>query len=99
MTDIQVSVIGALTRLDAGHEVELAFAHDGKRFAVITAAATMPEAIHLVVKHFMALGVTDAAKFAVYCVPLRKAIRRRAREREEEQDRGAAAILADARRA
>ena len=108
MTDIQVSVIGALTRLDAGDDVELAFAHDGKRFAVITAAATMPDAIHLVVKHFMALGVTDAAKLAVYCIPLRKAydaVRANAKKHKiavppnmwltpEELDTGAAVVAA-----
>jgi hypothetical protein len=72
MTDIQIAIIGALNSLDDGHAIELAFAHDGKHFAVVT-AATVPEAMHEVVKHFLALGVTDPGKLAVFCVPLRKA--------------------------
>ena len=86
MDDVQISIIGALNSLDAGYDVELAYAHDGKHFVVVT-AATVPAAMHLVVEHYVARGVTDPDKLAVYCVPLRQAYQTvRARAKKHKVD-------------
>lgn len=71
--DIQTSVIDALDRLHAGENVELAFAHDGKRFAVVT-GATVREAVHLVVDHFLGLGVADPSQLACQSINLTEAL-------------------------
>ncbi len=79
--DIQTTVIEALGGLYAGRNVELAFAHDGRRFAVV-AAASVREAVHSVVDHFLRLGVENPSQLACQCINLTEAlaeIRERAR--------------------
>jgi hypothetical protein len=72
MNDIQLAIIGAFNALDVGQDVELAFAHDGKHFVVVT-AADVPQAMRLVADHFVKLGITSSEKLAYFCVPLRLA--------------------------
>jgi hypothetical protein len=72
MENIQLEVISRLNDLDDGKAVQLAFAHDGKHYAVFGAPTTF-DAIKDVTKHFVDRGVTDPAKLAFFCVPLREA--------------------------
>jgi hypothetical protein len=72
MQNIQLEVISRLNDLDDGKAVQLAFAHDGKHYAVLSAPTTF-DAIKEVTKYFVDRGVTDPAKLAFFCVPLRDA--------------------------
>jgi hypothetical protein len=72
MQNIQLEVISRLNDLDDGKAVQLAFAHDGKHYAVLSAPTTF-DAIKAVTKYFVDRGVTDPAKLAFFCVPLRDA--------------------------
>ncbi len=68
-TDLQLSIIGALDKVDRGETVQLVFAHDGRHYVSVT-GTTVFDGLKLVIEHFDARGVTDPDKLAVFTVCL-----------------------------
>jgi len=73
MSEIQLEIVSRLNALDNGAHIFLAFAHDGARWVVVS-AATGVETMTEVAAHFAAGAGTEPPKIFFYCVPLHEAV-------------------------
>jgi len=73
MSEIQLEIVSRLNALDNGAHIFLAFAHDGARWVVVS-AATGVETMKEVAAHFATGAGTEPPKIFFYCVPLHEAV-------------------------
>lgn len=73
MRDLQLEIISRLNDLDEGKPVQLCFAHDGARWAVLS-ADSMIDAMQAVAQHFKNGGGAEPPKVSFYCIRLHEAL-------------------------
>lgn len=86
MSEIQLETVSRFNDLDNGDHIYLAFAHDGRRWLVVSAASGV-ETMKQAAAHFATGPGTEPPKIFFYCVPLHDAlatVRARAAEHDIE---------------
>ncbi|MBR1000104.1 MULTISPECIES: hypothetical protein [Bradyrhizobium] len=80
MHALQLEMISRFHDIDEGKSVVLAFAHDGRRW-LISSAATVNDVMQATAEHFIAtdetlakFGVTVTPRVSFYCAPLHEAL-------------------------
>lgn len=73
MHNLQLEIISRLNDLDDGKPVQLCFAHDGARWAVLS-ADTVIDAMQAVAQHFKNGSGAEPPKVSFYCIRLHEAL-------------------------
>lgn len=84
MRDLQLEIISRLNDLDDGKPVQPAFAHDGARWAALS-ADTVIDAMQAVAEHFKNGITAEPPKVSFYCIRLHEALAT-VRARAEQHD-------------